>query len=79
MNVFYHSQDKTIAIQLTTLGPVAPSLLRVVRAMETVTMMTSVQETWCVAQTIVLLGTGTWTAARVGLKVVHFDIILVLQ
>ena len=39
-------------------------------------MMTSVQETWCVAQTIVLLATGTWTAARVSLKVVHFDIIL---
>ena len=45
-------------------------------ARETVTMMTSVQETWCVAQTIVLLGTGTWTAVRVSLKVVHFDIIL---
>ena len=39
-------------------------------------MMTSVPETWCVAQTIVLLGTGTWTAARVSLEVVHFDLIL---
>ena len=28
------------------------------------------------AQTIVLLGTRTWTAARVSLKVVHFDLIL---
>ena len=73
MNVFYHSQDKTIAIQLTTLGRAAPPLLPVERARETVTTMTSVQETWCVAQTIVQLGTGIWIAARVSLKVVHFD------
>ena len=58
------------------MGHVAPPLLPVERDRETVIMMTSVQETWCVAQTIVLPGTGIWTAARVSLKVVHFDLIL---
>ena len=61
------------------MGRAAPPLLPVERERETVIMMTSVQETWCVAQTIVLLGTGIWTAVRVSLKVVHFDIILTVH